>query len=342
MDLLVEKYRPKELKDVLGNSDTLETLNLILEEGNLPHLLFTGPPGTGKTTCAKIIARKLLINKLKSENNNFKLEENMENIKKKYKECVLELNASDDRGIDVIRDKIKSFALKRIGSQNNGNNFAVKKIIILDEADSMTTAAQQALRRVMETCGDTRFVLICNTFSKIFEPVQSRCAVLKFDRLVFGDISKYLLKISEKEGINVDKTAIETIVTLSDGDMRQALNILQSCSFIHNNKIKNVSRIDEKTILKITGQPNPKLIAAIIDNLMNKNINEAVDIFNKIWNERFDAVDIIQGFFRIAKNLDSYELLRCIGPAHLRIVDGIDTKLQFYGMFSDMLNITEH
>lgn len=298
MPLLSEKYRPTLIHQVLGNPDTIETIKLVLSSNMLPHLIFTGPPGTGKTTCAKIIARTA------SQN-------------------VLELNASDDRGIDIVRDRIKIFAHRRIES-----GF---KLIVLDEADSMTTAAQQALRRLMETVPDTRFILICNTFTKIFEPVQSRCAVLRFERISDSEISSRLCEIASYESIDVDKEAMQLITTLSDGDFRQALNVLQSCMMM--------SRIDEETILKVVGQPSPKLIERILDFLIEKNEEQAIAAFERIWDDKFDPIDIVNSFFRSARNRDSYELLKCVGPTNLRIVEGVNTKLQFYSMFYDILKI---
>lgn len=300
MPLLNEKFRPTKLTQVLGNKDAIHTINLMLSNNMLPHLIFTGPPGTGKTTCAKIIARTPSLNA-----------------------HVLELNASDDRGIDVVRDKIKIFAHKRIEKGI--------KLIVLDEADSMTTAAQQALRRLMETVPDTRFILICNTFTKIFEPVQSRCAVLRFESISDEDIKKRLAEIADSESVLVEKDSLNLITTLSDGDFRQALNVLQSCMLMSN--------VSEETILKVLGQPSPKLIEEILDLLIVKKESEAVAIFERIWKDKFDPVDIVNSFFRIAKNRDSYEILKCIGPTNVRIVEGVNTKLQFYAMFSDILNI---
>lgn len=289
-DILSEKYRPKTLDDVIGNKDTIETLKLILTQKNMPHLLFTGTPGTGKTTCAKIISKELSTS-------------------------ILELNASDDRGIDIVRERIKTFASKK-------SSF---KIIILDEADAMTTAAQQALRRIMETCNNTRFILICNTFSQIHEPIQSRCAVLKFDRIGNAEIKERLDFICESEKLQCET---DLLIEICEGDMRQAINVLQNCVIS-----------DEKSILKIIGIPSPKIIDQIVGLLMDKNVDKAVELFDGLWSEKYDPVDMIRSFFRSAKNLNSYELLKVIGPVHVRIVEGVNTKLQFYALFHDISNI---
>ncbi|CAM9780143.1 unnamed protein product, partial [Phaeothamnion confervicola] len=169
----VEKYRPTTLDDVVGNGPTIARLRIIAVEGNLPNVIISGPPGTGKTTSINALARTML--------------------KDAYKNAVLELNASDSRGIDVVRNKIKMFAQKKV-SLPPGQH----KIIILDEADSMTAAAQQALRRTMEIYSSTtRFALACNISTKIIEPIQSRCAILRFSRLSDEEVRERRRSVSD-------------------------------------------------------------------------------------------------------------------------------------------------
>ena len=165
----VEKYRPILLEDIVGNEETINRLKVFGEDGNLPNLIICGPPGTGKTTSILCLARQLLGPSV-------------------YKEAVLELNASNDRGIEVVRNKIKMFAQKKVTLERGRH-----KIIILDEADSMTDGAQQALRRIMEIYSSTtRFCLACNNSEKIIEPIQSRCAILRYSKLS----DKQILKVS--------------------------------------------------------------------------------------------------------------------------------------------------
>ena len=160
----IEKYRPEYLRDVVGNTDAVKRLEAIAVQGNVPNIILAGPPGTGKTTSVMCLAR--------------------ETLGDQFKNAVLELNASDARGIDVVRNKIKLFAQKKVNLP-----YGRHKIIILDEADSMTSAAQQALRRTMEIYSSTtRFALACNNSTKIIEPIQSRCAVLRYTRLSDAEI----------------------------------------------------------------------------------------------------------------------------------------------------------
>ncbi|KAG0440903.1 Replication factor C subunit 4 [Dictyocoela muelleri] len=302
MTLLSEKYRPKDFVEVLGNSEIIEILKNTAETKNTPHLLFTGSPGTGKTTCAWILSKKIINNE----------------------DGILELNASDDRGIDVVRTTIKNFSQRVI------NNIPFK-FVILDEADSMTNAAQQAMRRTMETNSTVRFILICNSLTKIFEPIQSRCAILKFEKISNLQMTNRLKEIILNESIKISEDAINMIVNLADGDMRQALNILQ-CSI-------NADFINEKVILKVTGQPSPTIVDRILNNICNNDIEQALLDFDMMWDEKYDPADIVNAFFRVAKNKNDLETLKCIGPLQIRITEGVASKLQFYGMFYELLKI---
>mmetsp|Transcript_2151 Transcript_2151/g.6406 ORF Transcript_2151/g.6406 Transcript_2151/m.6406 type:complete len:246 (-) Transcript_2151:1120-1857(-) len=201
----VEKYRPVRLDDVVGNEEIVERLRVNARHGNMTNLLLTGPPGCGKTTAVMCLARELLGESM-------------------LKEAVLELNASDERGIDVVRNRVKMFAQKRLNLPPGAH-----KIIILDEADSMTPSAQQSLRRTMEIySGSTRFALACNLSSKVIEPIQSRCAVVRFQRLTDQQITKRLVEVLRMENVPYDQDGIEALVFTAEGDMRQAINNAQS------------------------------------------------------------------------------------------------------------------
>ena len=185
----------------------MSLLKSMVDQGSVPHLILSGPPGVGKTSSVLCIVRELL--------------------GAQFKEATLELNASDERGIDVVRQQIKSFAQKKVALAPGKT-----KIIVLDEADSLTEGAQHALRMVMSNFSETtRFVLSCNTSSKIIEPIQSRCMILRFSRLREEDIERNLQRVIEGEGVKITEQAFKTLVFIADGDMRQAINNLQACHF---------------------------------------------------------------------------------------------------------------
>jgi len=204
----VEKYRPKTLSSVIDQAATKERLKLMLEKKEeMPHLLFAGPPGSGKTTTALIVAKEIL-----GENG---------------PEYTLSLNASDDRGIGIVRERIKTFA--RFADRRQGVPY---RLVILDECDEMTNDAQTALRRIMEETSEyTRFILVCNYSSGIIEPLQSRCAIFRFQRLDEDAVVKHLKEIARKEKVKAgSESAYGAIYEATSGDLRQAINLLQAAS----------------------------------------------------------------------------------------------------------------
>jgi replication factor C subunit 2/4 len=248
----VEKYRPVYLDDVVGNTETIERLKIIAKDGNMPHLIISGMPGIGKTTSILCLARQLLGDA--------------------YKEAVLELNASDERGIDVVRNRIKGFAQKKVTLPEGR-----QKIVILDEADSMTSGAQQALRRTMEIYSNTtRFAFACNQSNKIIEPLQSRCAILRYSRLTDGQIVHRLKQICEAEKVEVSDDGLAALVFCAEGDMRQAINNLQSTH-------SGFGFVSGDNVFKVADSPHPIKVQAMLKCCYEGKVDEAVDSLQELW-----------------------------------------------------------
>ena len=247
----VEKYRPSDLNSIISHEDILNTLKNLINNNKLPHLIFYGPPGTGKTTTILACAKKIY-----GEN---------------YKSIILELNGSDERGISVVREHIKEFSNTQIMLSQIMNIECKYKLVILDEADSMTIDAQFALRRVIENCSNnTRFCIICNYLTKIIPGIQSRCAVLKFSPIQFDDHNKYINNIINLENINISEDCINNIIKISEGDMRKSINILQSLFLINSTNI-----IITKDLYKMIGYLEPDKSLEMMNYLFEKkSLNE--------------------------------------------------------------------
>mmetsp|Transcript_11457 Transcript_11457/g.20714 ORF Transcript_11457/g.20714 Transcript_11457/m.20714 type:complete len:352 (+) Transcript_11457:113-1168(+) len=302
----VEKYRPRNLDDVVGNEDTLVRLRAIAEDGNMPNLILCGPPGTGKTTSVHALARQLLGSA--------------------YSNGVLELNASDSRGIDVVRNKIKGFAMNKVNLPMGRH-----KIIILDEADSMTSAAQQALRRTMEIYSNTtRFALACNISTKIIEPIQSRAAILRYSRLTDEHILNRLRYVCEAEEVAFTDDGLEAIIFTAEGDMRNALNNLQAT-------VSGFDLVNQTNVFKVCDQPHPTTVRKILDSCTKGDTATAMKEVQHLWQTGYSCNDIIGTLFKVAKSYDmpealKLEFLREIGFTHMRIADGVSTLLQLLGL----------
>jgi replication factor C small subunit len=218
----VEKYRPEKLDEVIDQKEIIRGLkNLIKNPEEIPHLLFAGPAGVGKTTTALCVAKGLL--------------------GEEWQRDTLELNASDERGIKMVRERVKEFAAVMKLTTSNKEDNRPFRIIILDEADEMTSEAQTALRRIIEDSSrTTRFILICNYLSQIIEPIQSRCVIFRFTRLTNEDIVNHLKVICQKEGIKYDDKALTQIYEATSGDLRHSINILQAAAVMGSVSLPNV------------------------------------------------------------------------------------------------------
>lgn len=239
----IEKYRPKTIDEIIGQDETKTRLKGFVESKSLPHLLFAGPPGTGKTSTVITLATEIFGEGNISGN-------------------LLELNASDDRGIDIIRNEVKDFA-KTLPID------APFKIISLDEADALTSAAQHALRRTMEKyVSSSRFVLLCNYPGKIIEPIQSRCAFFRFQRLGDDVIKEQMEYISKQENVDYTSKGLDMLIKVSNGDLRKAINVLQATA-------ATGGKIEETSVLETVGGVDPNEIEKLLNAARNQEFDRA-------------------------------------------------------------------
>lgn len=290
----IEKYRPAGLDDLLSHHEIVATLKTLISNNRLPHLLFYGPPGTGKTSTILACARQM--------------------YGPSFKSMVLELNASDDRGINVVRDQIKSFAsTRRIFS-------AGVKLIVLDEADAMTSAAQMALRRVVEKfAANTRFCIICNYVNKIIPALQSRCTKFRFGPLPAADVRKRVRHIAGIEGVDIVDEGIDALLTVSRGDMRRILNVLQSTHMAA--MATNARSIGADAIYATTGSPHPGDITSVWNALRADDVATAADALTAL---------------RVNKGLALADIIAELLP-HVRVADLADSaKIYLYTQLADI------
>jgi len=307
-EIWTERYRPKNLDEVVGQKHVTERLKAYVSAGNMPHLLLTGPAGTGKTTCALAMAKELFGGGWKG---NF-----------------IELNASDERGIDVVRGKIKEFA--RTAPLGN----AEFKIIFMDEADALTSDAQAALRRTMEKYSKIcRFVLSCNYSSKIIDPIQSRCAVFRFRPLTSDDVRDYLSRIVAGENVKIDDAALDGLVHVAKGDLRRAVNSLQVAA-------STGKKIDMDTIYQTTGMAHPEEVMKMLETALGGNVAAARDILDDIMiSYGLSGQDVIRQihsslFDMSIPDADKVRLVDKTGEIEFRIVEGSNERIQLEALLA--------
>lgn len=308
-----EKYRPETLEQIVGQNDITRRLQSYVKNNTMPNLLFSGSAGIGKTSCSVALAKEF--------------------FKESFSQNFLELNASDERGIDVVRDTIKNFA------RTLAFDFGFK-IIFLDESDALTTDAQQALRRTMEkyvrTC---RFILSCNYSSKIIEPIQSRCVVFRFSQLNSKAIEGKIKEISKNEKVSIDDKAIEAIVYVSSGDLRKAINVLQASS-------STGEKVTEKIVYEVSARARPEEVKEMIKLALSGKFLEARSALDKlIYEYGMSGEDVILQLHRELIDMDEkevdsktkIELVDKIGEYNFRMVEGANERIQLEALLAQFL-----
>ena len=296
-----EKYRPLKLKDMLNQEHIVSRLRAFVDSGSVPHMLFAGPPGVGKTTAALCLARELFGDS--------------------WKENYMETNASDERGIDVIRNKIKNFAR----TKPIGGDF---KIIFLDEADALTKDAQQALRRTMEVYSRIcRFILSCNYPSKVIEPIQSRTVVFRFRPFIPEDMTKILVKIAEGEGIKYDDDALSAISEIASGDARYSINLFQAASAIGD-------KLTRAAVFEAAARAKPEEVKDMLKLAFQGEFTKARDMLIDLLAKKGISGDlIIREIHRqvVSGDLDDDKrvaLMEAVGEHEFRMLEGASEMIQ--------------
>jgi len=305
----VEKYRPKKISEIVNQKEIMGSLGALLKnQSEMPHLLFSGSAGVGKTSTAICISREIL--------------------GEYWRDYSLELNASDERGIGMVREKVKKFS--RFAVLDTEIPF---KIIILDEADEMTSDAQTALRRIIEdTAKYCRFILIANNLSKIIEPIQSRCVVFKFTRISNKEISSQLKFVAQKEKIKADEKGLETISDYADGDIRHAINILQAAASTGSIDVSNVKSVIGLTKTKDVQDVLKLALAGKISDAREKMI-ELIKVYGM--SESDFLKYIIQAVFA-SKTSNIEGILEIIAKYDYRILVGSNPEIQLSALLAEL------
>ncbi len=310
-EIWTEKYRPKNFEELVGQEDTIKRVKGLTNSMNIPHLMFAGPAGTGKSTLALVVVKEL--------------------FKDTWRDNYLELNASDERGIAIVREKVKNFAR----TKSLGN--IPFKIIFLDEADALTPEAQQALRRTMENYSSTcRFILSCNYSSKIIDPIQSRCAIFRFRLLEKKDVEKYVKRIAEGENLIINPEAIGLMYDASEGDCRRATNILQSTAAIS-------PAITSDLISTIISETKPKEIRVVLDYCLSGDFKGAREkLLDIMLKQSISGQDVIKAIQKEIWNIPiepdiKVKLTEKTGEAEFRIVEGSDPFIQLQALLASFV-----
>lgn len=305
----VEKYRPHKITDLVDQKEIVgSVLALMKNQGEMPHLLFSGPAGVGKTTLALCISHEILGDH--------------------YNDYTLELNASDERGINMVRERVKRFS--RFAGLESEIPF---KIIILDEADEMTADAQTALRRIIEdTAKYCRFILIANNISKIIDPIQSRCAVFKFSSIPEEDLSSHLKKIAKKEKIKADEKGLKAIYDYSEGDLRHAINLMQATASLGN--------ITETNVMASAGLTKTTDVDDVLKLALSGKITDArnkmIELIKVYGMSESDFLKHINSAVFKSKNEKLGDILQVIAKYDFRILSGANPEIQLSALLAEI------
>jgi len=310
-----EKYRPSTLSEIKNQTEIVNRLRKFAETRAMPHCLFAGPPGTGKTTAALCLAHDL--------------------FGQRYMDVFMELNASDERGIDVIRTTVKEFA--RIATISG----APFKILVLDEADNMTADAQNALRRTMERYTETcRFILCCNYSGKIIEPIQSRCAVFRFTPLSEDDVAEYLQQIAKRENVKCTEDGIKAVIEVAEGDLRKAINTLQAAA-----SLKKI--VNEDSVHLVVGRAKPKDVKEMLELAFNGDFLKAREKLRLMLVEYgLSGTDIVKQIhseiFRMTiPEKNKIALVDAVGEVDYRLVEGANEEVQLSALLARLALVAE-
>ena len=306
----IEKYRPNTLSGVVGHEEIIRRLKSYVDRKNVPNLMFSGPAGVGKTSAAVALAREL--------------------YGKEFERNFLELNASDERGIDVVRNTIKDFARTLAFDANF-------KIIFLDESDALTTDAQQALRRTMERYTRTcRFILSCNYSSRLIEPIQSRCVVFRFTPLPATQVANKLKEIAEKEKVEIEEDAVKAMIYVSEGDLRKAINILQASASLEGT-------VNEETVYSVSSRAKPKEVREMIALGLEGKFRDARENLDTLmFQHGMSGEDVISQLYKETMALPEeelpsktkIELANIIGEYNFRLVEGGNERIQLEALLA--------
>jgi len=331
----VEKYRPRNSDEILLEPFIKKKINKIFENKSIPNMIITGEPGTGKTSTILFLAKQIYGDK--------------------YIDNVLELNASDDRGLSIINNTIYPFSKKKISLNINSNdNYPEHKLVILDEADSITSKAQNLLSNILsEFRNNTRIVFICNDCTQIIESIQSKCMIIKYPKISYQNLFNKIEYICKNENIEYDEYGIHTLLFVSDQSIRQVINNLECIYY-------SFDKLNSDNVYKLLDKPKPYYIYQIIKNCSDKNYNKCISILKELCAKGYTANDILLTFMKYLFEYDSkiellynnsindeyiqhnlseqnkLELYKIISNSYIKINNGIDTFLQLCGCISQI------